>query len=245
MRYGQLAPCVAEPTDSMIVPIPGVRMIKEVPAMGWAKKKNKKEAFDTRTYSDVMVDLETLSTETNAVVLSIGAVKFRLDVVDDIDSIKEEDRNFYSRVDEHDQEEQGRDVDLNTVDWWNKQSDGARQVFSEEGEPPAIALQRFLDFCKGCKRIWGNGNMFDNAIIRDMCDDYGLEYPVPYYRDLDVRTLTYLWNLLTNWGSKGRRPEIILGEEHNALDDARRQVLQCQLMYKDIRGSKYGPESAE
>jgi DNA polymerase III epsilon subunit-like protein len=245
MRYGQLAPCVAEPTDSMIVPIPGVRMIKEVPEMGWVKKKSKKEEFDGRNYPDIMVDLETMGTDTDSQVLSIGAVRFRLDVLDDIETVLEPERNFYARLDLASQRECGRTEDPDTATWWAEQSAEARGVFEEEEEPTKDALKRFLKFCKGGKRVWGNGNMFDNAIVRSLCKDYDLTYPVGYWRDLDVRTLTYLWNLLTNWGSKGKRPEIILGEEHNALDDARRQVLQCQLMYKDIRGSKYGPESAE
>lgn len=237
------APYVDVPTPSMIVPIRGVQLIGEQPLPRLNKKK--KAEFNERNYPDVMVDLETLGTDTDTQVLSIGAVRFRLDTLDDIESILDEDRNFYVRLDEDDQASKGRSSDPATIEWWNKQSAGARSVFDEEREDTTRALKRFLKFCKGAKRIWGNGNMFDNAIVRDLCSDYDLKYPVPFYRDLDVRTLTYLWNLVTNWVSNGKRPTIQLGEEHNALDDARRQVLQCQLMYNDVRGSKYGPESAE
>lgn len=213
--------------------------------MGWIRNKKNKDEFDQKNYPDVMVDLETLSTSTDAVVLSIGAVRFRMETQDDITSIMDPDRSFYARLDTDEQEERGRDVDPETMKWWGSQNEEARAVFKETPQDSEQVLKNFFQFCKGCKRIWGNGNMFDNAIIRDMADDYGLEYPVPYYRDLDVRTLTYLWNLVTNWGSKGKRPTIILGEEHNALDDARRQVLQCQIMFSEIKGSKYGPQSAE
>jgi len=203
----------------------------------------KKREFDDRTYPDIMVDLETLSTETDAVVLSIGAVRFRLDTRDDIESIKDEDRCFYSRLDTTDQENEGRSIDPSTVEWWESQSAEARKVFEEEPEGVVHALKRFLKFCKGGKRIWGNGNMFDNAIVRDLCKDYDLDYPVGYWNDLDVRTLTRLWNLLANQGSNNKRPSIDLGAEHNALDDARRQVLQVQMMYQElynnINGSKY------
>jgi len=238
------APFVVEPIPLRIVPIQGAHLIEEIP-VGWIRNRKKKAEFDERNYPDVMVDLETLGTDASAQVLSIGAVRFRLDTVDDIQSILDEERNFYARLDENDQASKGRSCDASTVEWWANQSDGARQVFEEDREATAIALKRFLKFCKGAKRIWGNGNMFDNAIVRSLCRDYNLEYPVPYHRDLDVRTLTYLWNSLTNWGSKGKRPTIELGEEHNALDDARRQVLQCQIMFNELRGSKYGPESAE
>jgi exodeoxyribonuclease VIII len=237
-------PYVVEPIPLRVVPIQTVHLIEEM-YVGKAKNKSMKAEFDERAYPDVMVDLETLGTSTDSQVISIGAVRFRLDTVDDIESITDPGRSFYVRLDEYDQEAKGRTSDPGTVEWWSNQSAEARQVFNEDREPTSGALKSFLKFCRGAKRVWGNGNMFDNAIVRSLCDDYDLEYPVPYHRDLDVRTLTYLWNLVTNWGSKGKRPEILLGEEHNALDDARRQVLQCQIMYRDIRGSKYGPESAE
>ena len=206
-------------------------------------RKTKKREFDDRTYPDIMVDLETLSTETDAVVLSIGAVRFRLDTRDDTESIMEEDRSFYARLDTAEQEDEGRDIDPDTLAWWDAQSDEAREVFQEEPEGTVHALKRFLKFCKGARRIWGNGNMFDNAIVRSLCQDFNVDYPVPYWNDLDVRTLTRLWNLLGNQGSNSKRPTINLGEEHNALDDARRQVLQVQIMYQKLynlmNGSKY------
>jgi hypothetical protein len=204
--------------------------------MGWTRREKE---FNERTYNDVMVDLETLSTDTDAVVLSIGAVRFRTDVVDDPITIRNPDRSFYARLDTVEQEENGRDVNPDTMEWWDKQSSAARAVFNEKPEPVAKVLAAFTEFCMGAKRIWGNGNMFDNAIMRDLYQDYDAEYPVNYWQDLDVRTVTYMWNFLTNWRSKGKRPEIIVGEEHNALDDARRQVIQVQRMINELKGSKY------
>jgi len=202
-------------------------------------RKTKKREFDDRTYPDIMVDLETMGTESDTQVISIGAVRFRLDTVDDVTSIMDEGRSFYARLDLEGQRDKGRTVSASTEEWWKNQSDEARAVFEETPEDTKLALKRFLKFCKGGKRIWGNGNMFDNTIVRSLCRDYGLKYPVDYWNDLDVRTLTRLWNLLRNMVSKGKRPTINLGEEHNALDDARRQVLQCQLMFNELKGSKY------
>lgn len=206
-------------------------------------RKKKKREFDDRTYPDVMVDLETMGTHTSAQVLSIGAVRYRLDTLDDTRTIMDPDRAFYARLDLEDQAAKGRTTSPDTLEWWSDQSAEARSVFAEDPEDVNSTLKRFIKFCGGGRRIWGNGNMFDNAIMRSICEDYKLEYPVGYWNDLDVRTLTRLWNLICNKVSKGKRPTIKLGEEHNALDDARRQVLQCQLMFKDLsntqRGSKY------
>lgn len=212
--------------------------------MSWERKprfKKKGKEFDDRTYPDVMVDLETMGTDTDTQVLSIGAVRFRLDTVDDVTSIEDNNRSYYARLDLEDQQSKGRTVSASTKEWWSKQSAEARQVFEEDPEGTESALIRFIGFCSGAKRIWGNGNMFDNAIMRDIFKDFSLEYPVGYTGDLDVRTLTRLWNLLKNKVSNYKRPTIKLNDDvaHNALADARRQVIQCQIMFRDLKGNKY------
>lgn len=204
------------------------------------KKKVKRDVkFDEKSYPDVMVDLETMGTESGTQVISLGAVRFRMGSMDDVRTIMAPARAFYARLGLDEQGDRGRTVNADTAAWWENQSDAARAVFDEEEEDVAHVLKSFSRFCKGSKRIWGNGNMFDNAIVRDLYNDYGQDYPVGYWQDLDVRTITYLWNFLTNWKSKGKRPTIVLGEEHNALDDARRQVLQVQTMMNELKGSKY------
>lgn len=202
-------------------------------------RKRKKREFDDRTYPDIMVDLETLGTEPDTQIISIGAVRFRLDTRDDVESILGEGRSFYARLDTEEQSAKGRSTTADTLEWWESQSDEARAVFEEEPEGVLLALKRFLRFCKGGRRLWGNGNMFDNTIIRDILKSYDLDHPVYFSNDLDVRTLKRLWNLIKHKGSNIDRPTIKMGEEHNALDDARRQVLQCQTMFSELKGSKY------
>jgi len=195
--------------------------------------------MDDRVYGDVMLDIETLGTGIHSLVVSIGAVRFRLDSTDDLDTIRDDARSFYSVLDTEDQRDRGRVDDPDTLAWWGKQSDEARQVLTDPSEDTAGALERFSEFCRGVKRIWGNGNTFDNAIIRDLYRTYEQDYPVDFWADLDMRTLKYLWNKLTNWRSKNE-PKIRIGEHHNALDDARSQVLQIQQMYRELKGTKYG-----
>lgn len=190
-------------------------------------------------YPDLMLDIETLSRNKDAVVVSIGAVRFRLDTQDDLDTIKDEHRSFYAVLDTNDQEAKGRDVEPETVDWWSEQTPEARAVLFEPTEEVESALDRFVEFCRGVRRIWGNGSSFDNVIIRDLCEDYGVRYPVEYWNDLDMRTLKYLWNKLTNWVHRDE-PRLTVGVKHSALDDARSQVLQVQQMYIELKGTKYG-----
>lgn len=211
--------------------------------MPWTRKqelgKAFSRAFNLRVYPDIMVDIETLGTKQNAVVLSIGAVRFRMGVQDDVDTIMDGDRNFYARLDTDEQELRGRTTDEDTLAWWKRRSSQARNVLTETGEPVQSVLARFTIFCADAKRMWGNGNMFDNAIIRSLYDDYNQDYPIPYWRDLDMRTLTWLWNFITDWRSKGKLPKVDLGTKHTADDDARRQALIVQQMLIELKGSKY------
>ena len=62
-----------------------------------------------------MIDLETLSTNPDAVILTVGGVKF-----DPLSQMKHWD-DMYFRVDVNEQTEMKRDVMQDTVDWWSKQ----------------------------------------------------------------------------------------------------------------------------
>jgi len=192
---------------------------------------------DRPIYGDLMLDLETLDTETTSAIVSIGATKFRLDTTDDLNTILEDERNFYAILDTDDQLARGATRSEDTDKWWSEQSAEAQAVLYAEAEDSYNGLKRFLEFCKGIKRIWGNGNMFDNAIVRNACKNYDLEYPVFFSNDLDMRTFKYVWNLLTHWKSNVKHLRV--GTTHNALHDAQSQVLQMQQMYKELKGSKY------
>jgi hypothetical protein len=190
-------------------------------------------------YPDVMLDIETFGITPDSVVVSIGAVRFRVDTEDDLDTIKDEERSFYAVLDTEEQEADGRKLDADTLEWWDKQSTAARAVLQEPTEEVRTALKRFVAFCKGSRRIWGNGNTFDNVIVKDLCNDYGVEYPVHFANDLDMRTVKYVWNKLIN-GWSNTTQKITVGDAHNALDDARSQVLNLQQMWKALKGTKYG-----
>ena len=62
-----------------------------------------------------MIDLETLSTNPEAVILTVGGVKF------DPYSSVEPSQGMYFRVDVDSQTAKGRDVMQETLDWWNTQ----------------------------------------------------------------------------------------------------------------------------
>lgn len=203
--------------------------------MAWKRNKPRtKEAID-HVYTDIVVDLETLGTEPEAAILSIGAVRFHPFTRDSEQSISEPDRTFYARLNERVQLDNGRMVDPDTLLWWQAQSKGAKAVFEEETEDVETALKRFADFCKGARRLWGNGNMFDNAILRNIFRQYKLEYPIPYRKDLDLRTVTFMWRKLLHKAHNQLPDDNSLVYDHTALSDAKVEALGLQQMLREIR----------
>jgi len=183
------------------------------------------------TDNQLMIDIETLSTQTNAVVLSIGAVVFQFGEV----SKPEELDYIYHALSISDGTQSKRHLCTNTISWWLEQD---RSVLKEalKGEFTAPdALEELSSFCKQheIKNIWGYGNMFDNAIMRDLYKDAGLEYPVSYRDDMDMRTLVYMAQYLM--GMKYNIPHYKHGTLHNALDDAVSQAITAQQIFMDIQ----------
>ena len=83
-----------------------------------------------------MIDLETLSTNPDATILTVGGVKF-----DPYNHI-EPSQGMYFRVDVDSQTEMGRDVMQDTLDWWATQP----KEISEEalGDENRISLDEMV-----------------------------------------------------------------------------------------------------
>ena len=163
-------------------------------------------------YNAVMIDLETMSTENNASIVAIGAVKFWLNVKQDEFTI---DQLFYTAVDLESCSQYGLHMDPKTVKWWLKQSDEARKAL-ENGTKLDYALSSFYEFVPNQKAyIFGNGSTFDNVILRNAFKAVDKQYPVSYKYDVCFRTLCKLY--------EAPYPKFE-GVKHNALDDAKMQT---------------------
>ena len=85
---------------------------------------------------DVMLDLETLSTRPESVILTLGAVKFS-PWGEDIDT----ENGLYVRVNVDEQLELGRHVLDSTIDWWGTQPEDVRE--DALGEKDRLNLEEF------------------------------------------------------------------------------------------------------
>lgn len=187
----------------------------------------------TEKYPNVMLDLETLSTRSNAVILSIGAVKFDLKKVETVDEIKADpNRTFYANVHIGSQISAGLHIDPDTIAWWQKQSDEARHaVFRGADFMLPMALMDFTNWLGSDDGdfLWGNGANFDNVILESAYQANGSMFPFKYNAHRCYRTIKELYRLRFPESFEALRKEKIEGlVSHHALDDAIYQTIKLQ-----------------
>ena len=169
----------------------------------------------------VMIDLETLGTHSDAVILSIGAVKF------DIDSDQVDDAGFYASVSIDSNLDAGRRISEATLLWWLKQSAEAQVVFHEPKNALGSALNDFVDWFHGGKFVWANGASFDLPMLSHAMRKYGMEVPWDFYNERCVRTYKNL--------PGARDIKVPNPLKHNALHDALAQVHLVQAIQKKLK----------
>jgi hypothetical protein len=168
----------------------------------------------------LMLDLETMAVSPNAVVLTLGAVKF------DLYGNGYGDR-LYFKIDIDDQDKLGREIDPNTLDWWSKQDSAImEEAFSSDDRIPLVdAMDQFHKFAWGCDTFWSHGATFDLVIIENIYRQLGKSLPWNYWQLRDTRTLFDL----------GFDPDMPRGGKHNALQDAIRQAIGVQTVYTKLK----------
>lgn len=171
---------------------------------------------------DVMLDLETLATTPDCVILTFGAVKF-----DPFDGTKPMDQGIYFRVNVDQQIELGRRVDDDTVAWWGRQNDAVRE--EALGEHDRVELEEFArqlnKFIANATRVWAQGPTFDIVILENLYRQLGKPTPWQFYKIRDSRTL------LKALGDDREPGELL----HNALADC---VSQAQAIQSAVKRYK-------
>lgn len=173
-----------------------------------------------------MIDLETLSTNPNATILTVGGVKF------DPYSNVEPSQGMYFRVDVDAQTAMGRDVMKETLDWWGQQD---KEIMEEAlGDADRISLDDMIKtinkWCVGVDVFWCQGPLFDYAILQNFYSQMGVPVPWNYWQVRDSRTLFSLVPRDTNEKRTGL---------HNALEDCYFQAKKVQRTYQQL-GIKNG-----
>lgn len=170
-----------------------------------------------------MVDCETLGSRPGSAIASIGAVVFTSTAV-----IEE----WECVVDPQSCVDAGLTLDVDTIKWWMKQSDAAReQTFGFGGSDIGDALQLLRQFTDehSCVDYWSHGATFDLVLLTEAAR---LSKVTPLVRDFrrarDTRTLYEI---------TGVNPRTFMGTgtAHNAVDDARAQALAVIESWRTLR----------
>lgn len=147
----------------------------------------------------VMIDVETLGTCSDAVVLSIGAVKFTLE------------EKFYTVLNVDEELKTDAKVSASTLLWWldHKEAKDVAMLSDRGSKPNYDKLMEFLEFISSCEYFWSKGTNFDFPILENCLRRYGLEPSWRYYKLRDFRTLDALYD-----------QALPAPASHNALEDA-------------------------
>ncbi|ENT6533084.1 3'-5' exoribonuclease [Escherichia coli] len=180
----------------------------------------------SRVWTHLSVDLETMGTNPDAPINSIGGKFF--------DPATGEMGPEFSKA--IDLETAGGIIDRKTIKWWAKRSREAQSAIFTDEIPLDDALLQLREFInensgESFVQIWGNGANFDNVILRRSYERQGIPCPWRYYNDRDVRTIVELGNSI---GFDVRMAIPFEGVPHNALDDARHQAKYVSAIWQKL-----------
>lgn len=187
--------------------------------------------MQTAQYTDVMIDIETLSSSPRAAIIQIGACMFNLKP-DSANNLAIGPRfTMLVRPDLATSE-----ISLETVCWWMEQNEGARMHVAQcakSGAHPNVALFALSDFIvansdHNSVEVWAMPPEFDLVILRNAADAASMKLPWHYAASRDLRTLERLAG-----GSKSDRIKPAIA--HDAGYDAEAQAKTAIMYYSRIR----------
>lgn len=163
----------------------------------------------------ISLDLETLSTSSNAAIVQIGAVTL-------------DGQEFCEYINPKSSEAAGLDVSVETIQWWSTQDPAIRAQVMGGTTSLATALGKFLKWCQEVGpldqiHLWSYGGDFDLPILRNAYECF-TEYPFNYRNHHCLRTLSWALGL----------PYIKPARAHNALEDARTQAQLLTMCIKQL-----------
>lgn len=166
-----------------------------------------------------MIDIETLGTEPDSVVLSVGAVKF-----DPYNSVEPSKRMLW-KPSANEQMTAGRSVMEDTLQWWAKQPKHIQdEAFTEDGR---ISLAHFMGdlnkYLVGVDKVWCQGPQFDMVILENLFKQFKQHRGWAFWQIMDCRTI---FNMMPADPRKAIQQDL-----HSADADAYYQAVCVQQTY--------------
>ena len=174
-------------------------------------------------FGNIMIDVETLSTKTNAAIIEIAAVEFNKLSGEIGDTF-----NVIIRPSEWGKN--NRDVDGETVLWWMKQSEEAKKKYNNNEHNMFSLHNALCELSLFIKKhdnadkqidksvvVWGNGATMDITILQSAYEHFNMETPWKFWAVNDCRTIVDLLPYVKEQTSFD-------GIKHNPIDDCKYQI---------------------
>lgn len=181
---------------------------------------------------DIMVDVETLGNKPDSTIIQIAAANFdittgkTIDIFNECCDISKEDIN----------------VTGGTLKWWLKtDKDLLEDILNRGNISPSKLLKEFKLWLLSesiCSYddvyLWGNGILFDNNLLQTQMKAAGLNYPISYRNDRDLRTAVELAAMKSGLSNRDfiERHSLSDIHKHDAMDDVYSQVKLLHESYK-------------
>lgn len=140
---------------------------------------------------DIVVDIETLGNEPGCTIFQIAAIAFDIKTGKIIKQ--------FNKIADLSIAKDFLKVNGSTLIWWlqtNKEL--LTELLTTKDCSPYSLIDNFYKWLLLLKSdykevyMWGNGILFDNALIKQAFKDVNINYPIDYNKDRDIRTIVEL-----------------------------------------------------
>lgn len=173
--------------------------------------------------ADIMIDIESLDTGPQCVILTIGAVLFDPKGQGIIEKLE-------LRPTIEEQTELGRTINDDTLRWWGEQSEAAQEeaLGDRDRVPFAECMDILYKFCwlHNNGNVWSNGASFDVVVMESAWKQLGKLPPWNFWKIRDTRTIYDITGVKLKDGGHTT--------SHKAVEDAERQAIVVQQAYMKL-----------
>lgn len=185
---------------------------------------------------DVMTDIETLGKSADSTIFQISAIAFDIKTGEHLST--------FNRIADI-SKDPFINVDGDTLKWWLNTDKELLADLLNKGEGSSEEMltdfHSWLTNLSEDKRnihLWGNGILFDNKMIQHQLTEIGLDYPIFYRNDRDVRTILDLASQKLGVGEKELKERFNDDSlvAHDAFDDVKYQINYVVGCYNVLTG---------
>ena len=189
----------------------------------------------------LVLDLETLDTIPNSVILSLGCSLFAFEE-SNMDFNHYIETGFYVKLKATEQIKSGRTTSKDTINWWKTQGEEAKSVLFPQKIDKTLAegLVLFSEYLNNSRYnfkksyCWCRGSSFDWPIMDDAFRQHELKLPYNGWKIRDIKTAIDIMAGTDNGAyilRSGTPKEFI---KHNSLHDCALDILRLKELYNNM-----------